>query len=88
MRDLGSPPRFGDRRQRLHNRFCFLTALGDDPQAVVVKRFYAVSAPLYELHLSVEALRDAVVFTEAPHSDDLLLPVVEGFAEGLGLGKE
>ena len=62
--------------------------MGDDPEAVVVKIFYAVGASLYELHLSVEALRDAVVFAEAPHADDLLLPVVGGFAEGWASGKE
>ena len=58
-----------------------LSALSDDAQAVVVKVFEAVGAALDEFHFSMEALCDAVVFGEAPHSSDFVLPVGEGFGE-------
>lgn len=69
---LGSPPKMG-----LHQRLgtvVFLTALRDDPQAVIVEVFEAVSSSLNELHLSVEALGDAVVFAEASHAGDGFVP--------------
>ena len=59
-----------------------LSALSDDAQAVVVKVFEAVGAALDVFHFSVEAFGDAVVFGEAPHSGDFLLPVGQCFGEG------
>ena len=49
----------------LHQRLgtdLFLTALCDDSQAVVIEVFEAVCSALDELHLSMEALGNAVVF--------------------------
>ena len=54
----------------------WLTALGDDAQAVVVEVSEAVGAALDEFHLSVEALGDAIVAGEAPHGDQGLSPAV------------
>jgi len=59
-----------------------LSALSDDAQAVVVKVFEAVGTALDEFHFSVEAFGDAVVFGEAPHSGDFILPVGQCFGEG------
>lgn len=44
-----------------------LTAHSEDSQAVV---FEAIGSSLDELHLSIEALSDAVGSAEAPQSDD------------------
>ena len=55
--------------------------MSDDTQAVVVKVFEAESAALDEFHFSMEALGDAVVFGEAPHSSDFILPVGQGFGK-------
>ena len=67
----GSPPKFGD--------IPFLTALRDNSQAVVFEVLEAVSTALDEFHLSMEAFSDAVAFTEAPHTDDGLVPGRERF---------
>jgi len=45
----------------------WLTASSDHSQAVVLKVSKAVSSPLNELHLPMEAFRNAIVFGEAPH---------------------
>ena len=58
------------------------TALSDDSEAVVVKVSEAVGTALYQLHFSMEALSDAIVFGEAPHTGDLLLPGVQGPGQG------
>jgi len=74
----------------LHQRlgtFVFLTALRDDSQAVVFEVLEAVSTALDELHLSMEALGDAVGFGEAPHADDGFVPVGERLGEGDEGGK-
>ncbi len=42
----------------------------DYSEAVVLKVSQAVSAPLSEIHLSIDALGDAVVIGEAPHGRD------------------
>ena len=55
--------------------------MSDDAQAVIVEVSKAVSAALNELHLSVEALGDAVIFCKAPHGDESVSPeevVLEG----------
>ena len=44
-----------------------LSASSDDSQALVFKVSEAVGAPLNELHLSMEAFSDAIVFGEPPH---------------------
>ncbi len=62
--------------------FEVLAALSDDAESVVLEVSKAVGATLDELHFSVEALCDAVVFGEAPHGGDGLDPVVEGLGEG------
>jgi len=43
----------------------------------------AVSAPLDELHFSMEALGDAVVFGEAPQGGDFTSPTLKRLCEGL-----
>jgi hypothetical protein len=43
----------------------------------------AVIAPLDELHFSMEALGDAVVFGEAPHGGDFTPPTLKRLCEGL-----
>ena len=35
-----------------------------------------------QLHLTMEALGDAIVFGESPHTHNLLSPFVKGFAQG------
>jgi len=55
--------------------------LSDDAQAVIVEVSKAVSAALNELHLSVEALGDAVIFCKAPHGDESVSPRVERFGQ-------
>lgn len=64
--------------------FCLfgLAALSDDAQAVVIEVSKAVGAALDEFHFAVEAFGDAVVFGEAPHAGDGLLPVTQGIGEG------
>jgi len=57
---------------------CWLAALGDNAEAVVLEVSEAVGAALDELHFSVEALGDAVVFGEAPHGGQGFAPRVEG----------
>ena len=51
-----------------------LTALSDNAEAIIKEVSEAVSAALDELHFTVEAFGDAVVFCEAPHAGDLLAP--------------
>jgi len=48
--------------------------LSDDTEAVVFEVSKAVSAALDELHLSMEALGNAIVLGEAPHASDGLGP--------------
>jgi len=48
----------------------FLTALGDDSQAVVFKVSEAVSSALNEFRLAMEAFGNADVFGEPPHAGD------------------
>jgi len=55
--------------------------LGDDTEAVILEVSKAVSAALDELHFAVEAFCDAVVFGEAPHAGDLLVPGGEGLSQ-------
>jgi hypothetical protein len=43
------------------------TASNDHSQAVVLKVSKAVGTPLNELHLPMEAFRNAIVFGEPPH---------------------
>jgi hypothetical protein len=59
-----------------------LSALSDDAQAVVVEVSEAVSTALDEFHFAVEAFGDAIVFGEAPHAGDFLLPAFEGIGQG------
>jgi hypothetical protein len=59
-----------------------LVAVGDDTLLVVLEVSEAPGAVLDEFYLSVEALGDAVVFGEAPHGDEGLFQVVEGFPQG------
>jgi len=47
----------------------------------------AVGTALDELHFSVEAFSEAIVFCEAPHGDDFLTPGVEGIGESEELGE-
>ena len=54
----------------------------DDAESVVLKVFEAVSAALDELHFSVEAFGDAIVFGEAPHAGNLFTPAGESFGQG------
>ena len=58
------------------------SALSDDSEAVVVKISEAVGTALDELHLSMEALGNTVVFGEAPHAGDLLLPGAQSLGQG------
>jgi hypothetical protein len=60
----------------------WLSALSDDAQAVVVEVSEAVGTALDEFHFSVEAFGDAIVFGEAPHAGDFLLPVLERLSQG------
>ena len=53
-------------------------ALGDDAEAIVLEVSEAIGASLDELHLSVEALGDAVGFGKSPHGGDLGQPGLEG----------
>ena len=66
--------------------YCFLSfelpALGDDAQAVVIEVTEAVSATLNEFHFSVEPFGDAVVFGDAPHACDFLLPASQCIGQG------
>ncbi|MEK0447168.1 MAG: hypothetical protein RLZZ399_2489 [Verrucomicrobiota bacterium] len=55
----------------------------DGAQTVVFKITEAVSSALDPFHLSVEAFGDAVVFGKAPHSGDLLFPVLKGRRQSL-----
>ena len=55
--------------------------MGDDAQAVVVEISEAIGAGLDEFHFSVEAFGDGVVFGEAPHGDEGILPILEGFSQ-------
>jgi len=57
-------------------------ALSDDSEAVVVKVSEDVGTALYRLHLSMEAFGDTIVFGEAPHAGDLLLPGAQGLGQG------
>ena len=60
--------------------------MSDDAQAAIVEVSKAISAALNELHLSVEALGDAVIFCKAPHGDESVSPRVERFGQaGEGL---
>ena len=70
----GSPPKIGD--------FYVLATLRDDSQAVVLEVFKAICPALDEFHLSVEALRNSVALTEAPHADDGFVPIGEGLGQG------
>jgi hypothetical protein len=61
----------------------WLASGSDDSETVVLKVSEAVSAPLNELHLSMEALGEAVVFGEAPRGGDLTPPILECLCEDL-----
>ena len=52
-----------------------LPALGDDAQEVVFEVPEAANPALNKVRFAVEALGDAVVTGEAPHTDDFLKPV-------------
>jgi hypothetical protein len=54
----------------------WLSALGDDAQAVVFEVSKAASTALDEFHFSAVAFGDAVVFGESPHAGDFLLPTL------------
>ena len=64
-----------------------LSASSDDSQAVVFKVSEAVGAPLNELHLSMEAFSDAVVFGEPPHGRNFAPPALKGFGQRLHGGE-
>ena len=59
-----------------------LAAMSDDAEAVILEVSKAVSAALDEFHFAVEALGDAIVFGEAPHTGDGLSPRAEGIGQG------
>jgi hypothetical protein len=81
-RFLGSTPKFGGWVD--FSVFCLfgLSALSDDAQAVVIEVSKAVSTALNKFHFAVEAFGDAVVFGEAPHAGDFLLPAFESIGQG------
>jgi hypothetical protein len=64
------------------NGFESLAALSDDAKSVIVEVSEAVSAALDELHFSVKAFSDAIVFSKAPHGSDGLDPVLESLSQG------
>ena len=49
-------------------------AVGQHSQPIILKVPETIGSPGDHFHLGVEALRDAVVFAEAPHRDDRLQP--------------
>ena len=53
-------------------------ALGDDAEVIVLEVSEGICASLDELHLSVEALGDAIGFGESPYGGDLGQPGAEG----------
>ena len=59
----------------------WLAALSDDAPAVIVEISKAISAALNELHLSVEALGEAVIFCKAPHGNESVSPRVKRFGQ-------
>lgn len=56
--------------------------MSDDAEAVVIEVSKAVGTALDELHFAMEALGDAVVFSEAPHTGDLGSPGGKGLGQG------
>ncbi len=56
-------------------------AFGDDAEAIVLEVSDAIAAFLDTLHLSVEALGEAVGFGESPHGGDLGQLGAEGRCE-------
>ena len=58
-----------------------LAASGQDTVAVVLEVSEPVGAALDEFHFTVEAFRDAVLFSEALHAVDLLLSLLQSGCE-------
>ena len=52
-------------------------AFEQDSETIILEVSETVSATLNELHLAVEAFRDAVAFCKAPHADDGHKPLTE-----------
>ena len=57
--------------------------MGDDTEAVVFEVSKAISTALDEFHFAMEALGDAVVLYEAPHTGNGFLPIKQGSSEYL-----
>jgi hypothetical protein len=60
-----------------------LSAGSDRSHAVIFKVSEAVGAPLKELHLSMEAFSDGIVFDEPPRGRNFSPPAQEGFGRRL-----